>query len=288
MQESSDIATRIKLPPVSGAYLEPFLGSGAVFFHTMRAQTHPIAARLGDTNRHLVRTFLAVRDSPEEVSARLETLQAEYEAAPDKRAFYYEARNAFNETSPRTDPGLFIFINRTCWNGLYRVNQMGVFNVPYGAPKTDRVVPSIEELLNASAALQRAELRVTAWQNTVALAQPGDFVFLDPPYYSEITGEDVRTKYQARPFTLRHHEELASALVDLDRRGVHFLLTNSGEDEMADLYSRHGLTVDLVEIPRPINSKADQRKAVRELVVTPRGEPSVMDLDAEVLLLPDS
>lgn len=277
-----------RLPNVTGRYLEPFLGSGAVFFHIMRAHVQPVRARLGDTNRHLIRTFAAVRDQPEDVYEGLATLQAEYQLAADKAAFYYAVRDEVNALHPKTDPAKFIFVNRTCWNGLYRVNQAGTFNVPYGAPKTARVIPELEELLNASAALTQADLRATQWQNTVALAEPGDFVFLDPPYYSEVERADVRTKYQRRPFSLHHHRELARTLTQLTARGIDFLLTNSAEPEMVDLYKGHGLNVELVELPRPINSKAGSRRPVPELIVTPskHAVPHV-DLDAEVLLLPE-
>lgn len=277
-----------RIPSFSGSYLEPFLGSGAVFFYLTRKAGQPKRARLGDVNKHLVRTFLAIRDHPDAVYKNLVTLQAEYSRARDKGEFYYKVRERHNALHPRTDPAVFIFLNRTCWNGLYRVNQFGKFNVPYGAPKREQVIPDMEDILNASAALTQSEVRATTWQNTIALAQPGDFVFLDPPYYSDMTQEEIKPKYQTRPFTLKHHEELASALAQLAARGVGFLLTNSGEPKMAQLYARHGLRTELVALPRAINSKPDQRTEVPELIVTPATDPvTPLDLDAEVLLLPD-
>lgn len=261
-----------------------------MFFYLCRTLPMPPRARLGDTNRQLIETFLAVRDSVDEVNAGLAELQRAYDAADDKRAFYYELRDRYNARKGHVDAALFIFLNRTCWNGLYRVNREGDFNVPYGAPKTSHVIPRAEDLINASSALAQAELRATSWQNTVAYAQPGDFVFLDPPYYSDVVGEDTRTKYGVRPFGLREHQELARALVELHQRGVNFLLTNSGEPEMAELYSGYGLTVHLVQVPRPINSRAERRgDPVPELIVTPPRDLGVqpIDLSAEVALLPD-
>jgi DNA adenine methylase len=275
-----------RIPLFSGAYIEPFLGSGAVFFFIARTRGVPGRVQLGDINKHLVRTFLAIRDRPADVHDRLVALQAGYSAASDKSEYYYEIRERHNALHPRTDPATFLFLNRTCWNGLYRVNQLGRFNVPYGAPKTEDVVPTLEELLNAAAALVRADIRATTWQNTVALAEPGAFVFLDPPYYSDVIRDD--SKYQTRRFGLKQHEELGTMLSRLADRGVSFLLTNSGEAEMVDLYSRHGLTVELVQLPRAINSKADRRTRVPELVVTPPADRvRRIDVDAEILLLPD-
>jgi DNA adenine methylase len=215
----------------------------------------------------LVRCFLEVRDDPERVHERLQILWAGHEAARRKDEFYYECRDTYNRALPKSDAALFIFLNRSCWNGLYRVNKKGEFNVPYGQPKSDLQLPTREELLNSSAALTTAHIRATTWQNTVALAEPGDFVFLDPPYYSEvISGRS--DKYGKKGFGLESHRRLASEVRSLRQRGVDFVLTNSGEREMIELYRSHGLSVEVVQVPRPINSKPNQRAPVPELVVT--------------------
>jgi DNA adenine methylase len=264
-----------RIPAFPGAYIEPFLGSGSVFFKMMSARPRLVESRLGDTNKQLIQCFIAVRDEPEKVHQRLELLQHGYAAATEKPEFYYEQRDIYNALLPKPDPALFIFLNRTCWNALYRVNLEGRFNVPYGAPKSDVVIPSLDELRNASAALQQASLRVTTWQNTIAFARPGDFVFLDPPYYSELIIEERekrRTgKYHRRGFGLRDHHALARALADLGRRGIDFMLTNSAEPEMVDLYRSRDLQVQVIHMPRAINSKGDRRTPVAELLVTPSG-----------------
>lgn len=255
------------LPSVAGTYYEPFLGSGAVFFHLQRAQGRPLEAVLGDSNLQLIQTFDAVRTDPEQVYAALTALQNEYSEATDKAEFFYKIREAYNEELPAADPAKFIFLNRTCWNGLYRVNQLGLFNVPYGRPKRDRVIPELEELKNAGAALIRAKLRASSWENTIAKAKPGDFVFLDPPYYSDIERDD--RKYRARNFTLANHERLAERLRSFAERGIDFILTNSAEPVMLDLYASHDLSVSVVDMPRSISTKVKERVPAPELVVTP-------------------
>lgn len=255
------------LPPVAGTYYEPFLGSGAVFFHLQRVQGRPLEAVLGDSNLQLIQTFDAVRTDPSKVYDALGALQDEYSAAENKSAFFYRIRDAYNEELPATDAAKFIFLNRTCWNGLYRVNQLGRFNVPYGRPKRDRVIPELEELKNAGAALIRAKLRASSWENTIAKAKPGDFVFLDPPYYSDIERDD--RKYRARSFTLANHERLAERLRNLADRGIDFILTNSAEPVMVDLYASHELSVRTVDMPRSISTKVKERVSAPELVVTP-------------------
>lgn len=254
------------LPPVAGTYFEPFLGSGAVFFHLQRAHGRPLEAVLGDSNLQLIQTFDAVRTEPDAVHHELVALQNKYSSAADKAEFFYRVRVAYNEELPAADPAKFIFLNRTCWNGLYRVNQHGFFNVPYGRPKGERVIPDLEELRNAGAALIRAKLRASSWENTITRAKPGDFVFLDPPYYSDIERDD--RKYRARYFTLANHERLAERLRNLADRGVDFILTNSAEQEMIDLYSAHGLAVQVVNMPRSISTKVKERLPAPELLVT--------------------
>lgn len=270
------------LPPVAGTYYEPFLGSGAVFFHLQRVHGRPLEAVLGDSNLQLIQTFDAVRGDPERVYGALSVLQGEYSAAEDKAEFFYRIREAYNEELPAADPAKFIFLNRTCWNGLYRVNQLGRFNVPYGRPKRERVIPELEELENAGAALIRAKLRASSWENTIAKARPGDFVFLDPPYYSDIERDD--RKYRARNFTLANHERLAERLRNLADRGIDFILTNSAESVMLDLYASHDLSVRIVDMPRSISTKVKERVSAPELVVTPTVSGAGLQRNQEMTL----
>ena len=254
------------LPTFTGKYIEPFLGGGSVFFHIMRTQQRPCPAVLGDVNRELIRAYAGLKDDPRSVYQTLESYQAGYSASVDKQEYYNSMRTLYNAQRPKVEPGLFIFINRTCWNGLYRTNRQGGFNVPYGNPKNGRVIPILDDLLNVSAALQQAELRATSWENSLAMAERGDFVFLDPPYLSDVDRED--TKFSKDGFPERNHLRLAEAVATLARRGIHFALTNSAEQRMESVYLELGLCVRRVSVPRFISSKTDERVAVFELLVT--------------------
>ena len=132
----------------------------------------------------LALTLLAIRDvTYTKVSDAVQNLASEYYSAERRVDFYRLVRERYNAALPRPHPAEFIFLNRTCWNGLYRVNKAGHFNVPHGAHKGEPTFPTTDELLAVSAALQQAAVRSTTWQNTIHSARPGDFVFLDPPYF---------------------------------------------------------------------------------------------------------
>jgi len=263
------------IPRFDGQYFEPFLGGGSVFFHLVRSEARPFRAWLGDQNLQLVRAYNDIRNSLEEVLEDVRIVQAAYSEARDKRRFYEEVRESFNDALPKSNTARFIFLNATCWNGLWRTNSNGTFNVPFGSPKSDDVMPTEDELRNVSAALQHARVRASSWENLVASAGSGDFVFLDPPYYSDSL-QKGSPKYGASFFCYSAHKRLAEVLLLLQQRGALFILTNSGEPEMVALYRELGLSVREVMVPRAINSKADERQPVGEVIVSnaiPRSNP---------------
>lgn len=273
----------VLLPRFNGQYFEPFLGGGSVFFHLVRHEVRPFQAWLGDQNLQLVRAYNDIRNSVEVVIEGSRIIQAAYSEAQDKRRFYDEVRDSYNDSLPKSNTARFIFLNATCWNGLWRTNGSGRFNVPFGAPKTDKVMPSESELRNVSAALQPARVRASSWENLVSSAAEGDFVFLDPPYYSDSL-QRTSPKYGAESFGYSAHQKLAEMLLKLQDRGVLFILTNSGEPEMVALYRDLGLMVREVMVPRAINSKTDERQSVGELIVMNSDLPSPQSNKAGVLL----
>lgn len=279
------------IPPFSGRYIEPMLGSGAVFFHLARERAGTMEAWLGDINRQLIDCFVAVRDTPEEMADQLEELAGEYFASSDRDSLYYRYREEYNQSLPKPEPALFLFLNRTCWNGLYRVNASGGFNVPHGGTKPPSF-PSRDDLLNSSAALSQARLRNFDWQSTISQARPGDFVYLDPPYYSDTVRDSA--KYSRDDFGLESHIRVAKAVKSLSDRGIDFILSNSGEPEMIDLYRGLDLTVRRIDVRRSISSDVSTRRnRAPELIVRPQHSPDEyqlelgnhVDIDAET---PDS
>jgi DNA adenine methylase len=233
-------------------YHEPFVGGGALFFS--------VAARravLSDNNAELVHCYQQVRD---DVHAMLATLARHvYERA------HYQSVRALDplQLSSAERAARFIYLNKTCFNGLWRVNRAGRFNVPIGRYTNPRFYDP-GALLAASSALAQTELVHAPFEEAVVKAGPGDFVYLDPPY-DPVSATSSFASYTADGFTWDDQKRLARACIALNRRGVRFLLSNSATDRVRELY--RGFEQRLVRAPRFINSKAESRGRVDELLV---------------------
>lgn len=244
--------------PPPGAYkryFEPFLGGGAVFFHLQPAQ-----ALLSDLNEELVNVYEVIRDQLDELLASLRRHK-------DDEDYYYWIR-ALPDSRELTDvqrASRFIYLNKRCYNGLYRVNSKGQFNVPRGSYKTPPRIFDEQNLRNVSVLLKAANLRVAPYNEALAEARRGDFVYLDPPY-QPLSATANFTRYTKDSFEEEDQVRLAEALDALDRRGGRFLLNNHDTPLQRRLYSR--FNVDVATANRMINSRADRRRGTAELIVT--------------------
>lgn len=259
------LASRIvsAIPPGTVTYHEPFLGGGAVFF---AAQAMATRARLCDSNTELVECFGMVRDRTEDLIARLEPMAREYlaEDAEGRKRLYLERRAAI----PRDPVGRsarLIFLNRTCYNGLYRVNARGLFNVPHGRYLNPRILDA-SGLRTAASALAATELVSEDFEAACAHAKAGDFVYLDPPYFP-LTATARFTDYTVGAFGPAEHERLRDVFEDLACRGVAAMLSNSIAPYVENLYSGHGYGIARVTMSRAINSVGAGRAPVAELLI---------------------
>lgn len=237
-------------------HVEPFLGGGAMFFS--RA---PRGAALSDVNSDLIETYRAVRDLPDVVLGRLRVLARDHDEAT-----YYAVRGAFNARSEESGPwraAQFIYLNKTCFNGLFRVNRKGEFNVPAGK-YTNPAIADADALLVASACLRGVSLRCAPFEVALRDVGEGDFVYLDPPY-APVSDTSNFTSYTQGGFAGVDQVRLAAMFRFLDRRGAKVMLSNSDVPLTRKLYS--GYTVDVIQAARSINSDASKRGAVNELVV---------------------
>jgi DNA adenine methylase len=247
-----------RTPGRYGRYFEPFVGGGALFFRLA-----PRGAVLGDRNRDLVNVYRCVAWQLEKVARRL----AKHRRNHDE-SYYYEMRERFNEPATREQDcdraALFLYLNKTCYNGLYRVNRKGHFNVPVGRYDNPTIY-DLQALRAASALLQKAELYEGHYSEVVKTARKGDLVYFDPPYHP-LTKTANFTSYTADSFDEDDQAELADVASRLARKGCHVMLSNSDTPFIRKLYK--GWQIDRVDCPRAINSKASARGVVHEIIAT--------------------
>jgi DNA adenine methylase len=209
-------------PAYDGTYFEPFLGSASVFFHL-----NPRRASLSDSNHELVATYRAVRDCPHAIEKRLAELQKLH-----SKKFYYRMR----ASSPCTRverAAKFIYLNRTCWNGLYRVNRKGIFNVPIGTKNAVEYPPGA--LIAASHALANTDIDTADFEGSIDKAKEGDFLFVDPPYTVSHNNNGF-IKYNDVLFSWEDQVRLAKAVQRAVRRGALVLVSNANHDKLIELY----------------------------------------------------
>lgn len=233
-------------------YVEPFAGSACLFFNLQ-----PQAGLLGDINADLIEMYGVVRDSPAALSEALQ----EHKNDPDE---YYELRATDPTTLSETDRAArFIYLNRFCFNGLYRTNQRGQFNVPYGGRKSG-TVPSEADLLTASRLLTQSEIVAGDFSVVLQRVRPGDFVYLDPPF--SVAGRRVFKEYDPASFSDSELVRLRAALKQLDKSGVTFLLSYADCPEGEELGA--GFRLTRVSTRRNIAGFSGNRRSADELLVT--------------------
>lgn len=242
-----------------GRYHEPFVGGGALFFELRRGGLlGRKQAWLSDTNPRLIETYVAVRD---ETDALIELLRA-HKARHDKE--YYYAVRASEPDSPVARAARVIYLNKTCYNGLYRENSRGEFNTPIGKYKNPQICDE-PNLRACAAALAQARVAPRSFESVLDHAKPGDFVYFDPPYHP-VSETASFTSYARDGFGEADQRRLAEVFAALAARGTHVLLSNSHTPLILDLYK--DFTITPVDAIRSVNSKADRRGAVLEVLVS--------------------
>lgn len=246
--------------PAAGGYIEPFVGSGAVFFRIRRAHG-PRHVLLSDGNAELVNAWIAIRDRLGEVIRHLRRHRKSH-----CREHYYLVRaERPGSLAPAARAARLIYLNRTCYNGLYRVNRRGEFNVPIGRYVNPPILDE-ENLRAVSALLAGVAIDNADFRDTPGRARQGDFIYFDPPY-RPISATSSFTAYTDRSFGDVEQETLAQVCVELDRMDCRFMLSNSDSPFIRGLYESRGFRVFRVEARRSINARADRRGPVDELVV---------------------
>ncbi|HTY56767.1 MAG TPA: DNA adenine methylase [Candidatus Binataceae bacterium] len=252
------------LPKRFENYAEPFVGSAALFFWLKRNRDS-FQARLFDRNDELVNCYVTVRDQIERLIPLLEELRDRH-----GKRFYYKVRSQRPQSLSELERAArLIYLNKTCFNGLYRINSQGQFNVPIGSYKRPRIFDD-----GALRAASRALIGVTIMQADFAAIEhhcrAGDLVYFDPPYYP-VSKTANFTAYalgsDGRPvFGLEEHRRLAATFRNLDRKNCYTMLSNSDSEAVRELY--RGWRIRVAPARRAINSDGSARGAVNEIIVT--------------------
>ena len=274
-------------------YHEPFFGGGALFF-----DLEPVNGTINDTNSRLINFYTQVRDHPEDLIERLQEFDdPESDPNPERdfsktnrkgreiKNYFYQQRELFNnrpygdDYDPLEEAALLLYLNRTCYNGLYRENRSGGFNVPIGRYSNPDWVRA-DEIRNASNILSGTDIHNTDWSYVIDEAEPGDLVYFDPPY-EPMSPTANFTDYSADGFDKDDQQELCDAAVKLSENGVNIILSNSGV--MYEMYNDAGFTVNIEGATRAINSDGENRDEVDEIIATNVSQESRQTIGQQTL-----
>lgn len=258
-------------------YAEPFVGGGAVLFDVLNKHTVD-EVYISDINAELINTYITIRDNSDELILRLKTMESEYLAKDEdaRKKAYLEARARFNALKrdgirDAEAATLMIFLNRTCFNGLYRVNKAGDYNVPMGAYKNPQICNE-DNLLNVSKKLQNANIVCGDYKDSASFIDDKTFVYFDPPY-RPLTKTANFTSYTEQLFDDNKQLELANFVQDLDNKGALIVISNSdpknideNDNFFDDAYAKQN--IKRVSATRMINRNSDKRGKINELLIS--------------------
>ena len=241
-------------------YYEPFLGGGAVLLDLC-----PEEAEVNDINHELINMYIQVRDNPETVISDLKKFDMCHEGYDNAKVFYYDVRNDFNKylgDNTPTQAARFIYLNKHCFNGLYRVNSKGEFNVPFNGKLTGASFHP-EHLREVSKQLQNVKFTCGDFEQSAKGINPKDFIFIDSPY-APLTPTSF-VDYTKEGFAYEDHVRLSDFYKELSDLGVYCMLTNHDTELIRDLYG--GFNFTEVDVRRSINRNGDSRKG-KEVIIT--------------------
>lgn len=253
------------IPEEFDDYYEPFLGGGALYFYLSKSL--PGSSQLNDINEILIFAFLTVKKNPNLLISQLKNLEHEYHKLDDvgQKQYFYQAREEFNNINSQTirKVALLIFLNKTCFNGLYRENSKGKFNVPFGNYNNPKICDD-ENLREVSRLLKKATLTSIDYVEAVKTAIKDDFIYFDPPYHP-LNKTSNFTSYSKDSFNEIDQRRLRDLFVELDSRGCKLMLSNSSSPFIVELYA--GFRQEPIMAPRSINSNGNARGKIQELVI---------------------
>jgi DNA adenine methylase len=250
------------IPKKYGTYYEPFIGGGAVLFHLQ-----PPKAKINDFNGELINLYNVIKNSPEELINELSDSNKYKNISENFYRIREQDRNIkeYENMSDIEKSARMLYLNRTCYNGLYRVNSLGEFNSPFGSYKNPNIVNETTiRAINKYFSSNEIDITNCDFEEAVRGIKKGDFVYFDPPY-APLTRTSNFTGYTCSGFDDNEQIRLKELCDRLDSMGVKFLLSNSNCDFITELYKDY--KIELVDAKRSINSKADGRGEVKEVLI---------------------
>ena len=270
---------REKYPSKIEKYCEPFVGGGAVLFDVLN-KFQPKKVLINDINQELINTYLQIKNNCNSLISQLSEIQNIYRShsVEQNKEFFYEKRHRYNELKVNGNEQenlekavLFIFLNKTCFNGLYRVNSKGLFNVPFNNAKNPLLCDE-ENLHACSEVLQNVEMKIGDYKECRKFIDAKTFVYIDPPY-RPLTQTAAFTSYSENGFTDKEQIELGNFITEISNKGALVLASNSdpknanvNDNFFDELYSN--FEIERVSASRMINSKANKRGAISELLIS--------------------
>lgn len=241
-------------------YFEPFVGGGAVIFEFL-----PPKAVINDINKALINTYRQIKAAPNDFLGEIEKI--DNAMWKDGKEYYYSMRQHYNDKLIKEEydselAALFVFLNKHCFNGLYRINKKGLFNVPYNNSRSKSCNKAA--ILGVSKYLKQVKIMDGDFQNACKQAKKGDFVFIDNPY-APLNPTSFES-YTKEGFDIESHKRLANLYDELTQRGCHCMLTNHNTELIHELYGNKGYKIDVVHVKRMINSDASNQKGEEAII----------------------
>ncbi len=242
-----------RIPQEINNYYEPFVGGGALFYSLHNKVNKSF---LSDLNIDLIISYITIQNNPQELIKALERHQENH-----NEEYYYSIRKMQEIANPVENSARFIYLLKTCFNGLYRVNQKNEFNTPIGSYKNPTIC-DIENINEVNKVLQGVDIKYQDF--TKITPQKGDFVYFDPPYHP--TTQDSFVKYVSGGFTEKDQTRLRDFALSLKNKGVNVMISNSDAEFIIDIYKKD-FNISKISAPRVVNCKADKRQSVFETLI---------------------
>ncbi len=256
------------IPNKINNYYEPFMGGGALFFELSNKKLITNHSYINDINKKLMNCYEIIKQDPDSLIKLLKNIEKEYKKLnlDNQKKYFYQIRQEYNQNSldNLTYCAYLIFLNKTCFNGMYRENSKGEYNIPFG----DQPNPTICDVGNIQAVshtLHDTHITSTSFEESIKTCKKSDFIYFDPPYYPLNTTANF-TNYSKNNFTFKEQIKLSETFKQLHQKGCFVMLSNSNTDFIRKLYQP--FNIHEVYSARSINSKGEKRGKIKELIIT--------------------